>query len=195
MLSLAELARLREGGRVPARFGVAPLPGSRQYADADGKLVPADANYVPYFAGGRFGVVRKTCPKPEAAFDLLADLGGPARSAELVSTPGLGAGPFRNAHLDLPLLWYGYGFDEPASKALVAAMQKFVRPEVKNPVFGLRGPDQARLTAALGGEATAVAAGAAKPEDALKRADEAWEKIGAETPGVLQQRRRAVGLQ
>ena len=32
--------------------------------------------------------------------DNLSELGGPGRSMELIGTPGLGVGPFRNAHLE-----------------------------------------------------------------------------------------------
>jgi ABC-type glycerol-3-phosphate transport system substrate-binding protein len=198
VLSLAELARLpREGGRVPDRFGVAALPGTRQYADPTGKggMVPTDVNYVPYFAGGRFGVVRKGCARPDAAFDLLSEIGGPARSLELLSTPGLGAGPFRTTHLDLLLLWLGYGFDEEGSKALDAALKKYVRPDVKNAVFGLRGPDHARLTVALGTEVNAIGNGTLKPDDGLARAAGTWERIVSEVPEPrrLDLLRRAAG--
>ena len=75
--------------------------------------------------------------KPEAAFDLLAELGGPVRSLEIVSTPGLGAGPFRESHLELLLPWLGYGFDEDGSKALQDALKKELRGGA-NPNAGLR---------------------------------------------------------
>src|SRR5262245_32122472 len=99
VLSLDQLARLpRENGVVPPRFALARLPGSRKVHRQNGTVFEGDRpNYVPHFAGGRLGVVRTRCQHQDAAFDLLAELGGPARSAELISTPGLGAGPFRVA--------------------------------------------------------------------------------------------------
>src|SRR5207237_5495 len=93
VLTLGELARLpREGRMVSTRFGIGPQPpAARAYFDPAGKPV-ARLNYVPYFAGGRLGVVRTRCPRPEAAFDLLADLGGPARRQDLVREALMGGG-------------------------------------------------------------------------------------------------------
>jgi ABC-type glycerol-3-phosphate transport system substrate-binding protein len=187
VLSLAQLSRLpRENGAVPARVGVAPLPGARGFVDpADGKLKPAGVpNYVPYFSGGWVGAVRTGCPHPDAGFDLLADLGGPTRSLEAVATPGLGAGPLRAAHLERDRLsaWLGYGFDPDRTKGLQEAMRQYVRQEVKNPGCGLRGPDRAELSAAAAEEVGRVAAGAASPADGLMRLAEAWDRIDAKAP-------------
>ncbi len=187
VLSLAQLAKLpRENGRIPARFGLAPLPGTQRYFDPDKKqLVPAAApNYVPYFSGGKLGVVRSRCPNPEAAFDLLAELGSPTRSLELLSTPGLGVGPFRNAHLERDRLsaWFGYGFDSDRSKALQEAMRQYVRPEIRNPVYGLRGPDQGPLNAAAAEELTKLANGSVTPEVGLNQLLAAWNRIDEKTP-------------
>ncbi|HJZ55923.1 MAG TPA: extracellular solute-binding protein [Gemmataceae bacterium] len=199
VVSLAELIRLpRENGQVPARFAVAPLPGTRRYFDASGKEVSSDSNYVPYFSGGRFGIVRKGCAQPDAAFDLLAEIGGPGRSLELISTPGLGAGPFRDNHLDQDrlLIWLGYGFDEDRSKALQESLKGYIRRAVRNPVYGLRGPDQEKLTAALAVELKAIASGTVPPEPGLERAVKAWDELSAGVPPerLIQWRRRAVGL-
>lgn len=203
VLTLAELAKLpREGGKVPDRFAVAPLPGTRTFTDpATGKPAPAAAgvNYVPYYGTGRLGVVRSRCANPDAAFDLLADLGGPARSLELVSAVGLGVGPFRDSQLsgDRLLIWTGYGFDEARSKALLTALQQNVRADVKNPTIGLRGPDHAALTAAVADVLRRVARGeepdAAK---AMARANAAWDELDAKVPAEkrLAWRRRAAGL-
>ena len=151
VVSLAQLAKLRsESGAIPARYGIAALPGTRSHTDPEtGKLVPnPGANYVPYFSGGRLGVVRSRCSNSAAAFDLLAELGGPTRSQELLSNPTLGAGPFRSAHLDQDrlLIWLGYGLDETRSKALQAALQQNVRTDVRNAVQTLRRPDRKELT-------------------------------------------------
>lgn len=203
VLSLAELARLpRENGAVPARFGLAPLPGAASFLDPlTGKPVEAQGgpNYVPYFAGGKLGVVRARCANPAAAFDLLTELGGPARSLELVATPGLGVGPFRNAHLDRDrlIVWLGYGFDPERSKALQDAMRLFVRPGIGNPAFGLRGPNHAAITAAVGAEVKAIASGGVPPAEGLKRMTADWNRLDAALPAaeLLQWRRRAAGLE
>ncbi len=200
VLSLDQLARLpREGGAVPPRFGLAGLPGTRTYYHADqGKvMLDPNANYVPHFAGGRLGVVRTRCPHADAAFDLLAELGGPARGAELVATPGLGAGPTRIAHLDREriVVWLGYGFDEARSKALQDAMRHYVEQAVKNPTLGLRGPDRGALVAAAGAAVRKIGTGT-KPDDALTEAENAWQALDAKVPPetLLRWRQRAAGL-
>ena len=138
VLTLADLARLpRENGMVPARFGIAAPPGTKQCYDPGKKMISLTApNYIPYFADGRsWRCSQLRCAKPDAAFDLLAELGGPARSLEIVATPGLGAGPFRMAHLEtdrLPI-WYGYGLDAKQTKHLQTAMQQYVCQDVTTP--------------------------------------------------------------
>lgn len=199
ILSLAQLAHLpRENGMVPVRFGIAALPGTRQYHDPEkGMTSTAMPNYVPYFTGGRIGVVRTRCANAEAAFDLLADLGGPARSLELVSTPGLGVGPFRLAHLEserLPI-WYGYALDAARTKQLQQAMQQYVRQDVKTPALGLRGPDQEALSAAAARELGQLVIGA-RPADVLKQLTAAWNEIDRKTllETRLRWRKRAAGV-
>lgn len=203
VLSLDQLARLpRENGQVAPRFALTGVPGSRQFFDAAaGKPAtapPGTINYVPYFSGGRLGVVRTRCASAKAAFDLLADLGGPARAAEFVATPALGAGPTRSPHLDRDRLvvWLGYGFDEARSQALQDAMRHYVGVSVKNPTFGLRGPDRAVLVGAAADPLRRISAGA-KPAEALNQAEAAWRALDARTPRatLLRWRQRAAGLQ
>lgn len=209
LLSLDQLARLpRENGVVPPRFALAGVPGTREIFGAPERLPPdVPANYVPHFGGGRLGVVRSRCPNPEAAFDLLADLGGPARGAELIATPGLGAGPTRVIHVDRErlLLWYGYGFDEERTKALQDTMRHYVEPAVKNPTFGLRGPDRAMLIAEADSAVRLI--GVAPPpglhqihmvwaQERLNSVEGSWNARDAKVPAdtLLRWRQRAAGL-
>lgn len=200
VLSLDQLAKLpRESGAVPTRFGIGVLPGAGWGNDAGAK--PKDeketVNYVPYFAGGRLGVVRTRCPRPEAAFDLLAEIGGPARSAELISTPGLGAGPLRPADLgpDLFPLWLGYGFDAARSRVLQDALRHYLADTVKNPAFGLRGPDRDALTLTASDAFRKLGTGA-KPNDVLGEAQLAWSALDAKVDPATQVRwrKRAAGV-
>lgn len=180
VLSLEQLARLvplaRQKNVDVAQFGLANVPGARHYVGAPEKNPPT--NYVPYFSGGRVGVVRSRCPHPEAAFDLLADLASPARTAEYVATPGLGAGPVRVAHFDRErlVLWMAYGFDDDRTKTLQDAMRHFVNQTVKNPTYELRVPQRRALieTAArelrkMGPEQTA--------EATLERIEAEWNRL------------------
>ena len=206
LVSLDQLARLpRENGAVPSRFGIAGVPGARHYFDpaknARVEVPGQGTNYVPHFSGGRLGAVRSRCPKPEIAFDLLAEIGGPARGAELVATPGLGAGPTRSTHLtpDRLSLWLGYGFDEARSKDLQESLRHYVGQAVKNPTYGLRGPDRAELTATAGNALRKLGTGA-KPGDTLTEAMTAWTTLDAKVPDnvnnakLVRWRQRAAGL-
>ncbi|GIW84062.1 MAG: hypothetical protein KatS3mg106_575 [Gemmataceae bacterium] len=199
VVCLRDLEQLpRPGGCVDPRFLLAPLPGSRGYYTSAGKWVPTvTPNYVPYFAGGYLGVVRQRCRFPEAAFELLGELGGLARSLEILSTPALNAGPFRSAHLDRERLqvWYGYRFDAERSLHLQDALRHYVRVEVRNPVVGLRAPDQARLRAAAAAELSRLLRGA-DPQEAVQRLSAAWQRLDADTPLAdrLRWRQSSAGL-
>jgi len=199
VVSLAQLARLpRENGLVPSRYGIAPLPGTGQYHESGTTMTrAATPNYVPYFSGGRIGVVRTRCAKPEAAFEVLAVLGGPARSLEILSTPRLGAGPFRLTHLDsdrLPV-WYGYGFDAARTKGLQQAMQSYVRQDARAPALGLRGPDQEALSAAAARDLSKLTSGIPSA-NILRQLTEAWNVIDAKTPleSRVRWRKMAAGI-
>lgn len=199
IVSLRDLEQLpRTAGHVDPRFLLAPLPGSRGYFTSDGKWVPTvTPNYVPYFAGGYIGVVRRRCRFPEAAFELLGELGGPARSLEILRTPGLNAGPFRSAHLDRDRLhvWYGYRLDAERSLHLQDALRSYVRVEVRNPVVGLRAPDQARLRAAAAAELSRLFHGA-DPKKVVQRMSAAWQRLDTDTPLAdrLRWRQSSAGL-
>ncbi|AWM40732.1 hypothetical protein GobsT_07300 [Gemmata obscuriglobus] len=199
IVSLDQLAKLpRENGTVPARFGIAPVPGAQRPLEPGAP--PAEkqvVNYVPYFAGGRLGVVRARCPRPELAFELLAELAGPARTAELISTPGLGAGPLRPADLspDQFPLWLGYGFDPARSQALQDTLRGYLAEAVKNPTLGLRGPDREALTRDAAAALRKLGSGA-KPADVLAEAQTAWNALDAKAAGapLVRWRKRAAGL-
>jgi hypothetical protein len=202
IVSLRQLARLpRENGKIPTKFALAPLPGTQSFVNPQREqLVRAVApNYVPYTAGGHLGVVRTRCAFHEAAFDLLAELGGPIRSHEIVSTPGLGSGPFRTSHLEQDRLqiWLGYGFDADRSKALLAALTLNARVDAKNSVYGLRGPDQKELTAAAMDELTKIATGVLPASEGLKKLLAAWTEIDKKTPQSvrLKWRKLAAGVE
>jgi ABC-type glycerol-3-phosphate transport system substrate-binding protein len=192
VLSLAELGRLPKdaSGMVPATFAVLPLPGARTAYDSAGKPIDfaARPNYVPYFNGGWFGVVRKKCASPDAAFDLLFDLASPARSLELLSDPVLGFGPLRSEHLEQSreMVWQRYGFDAARTHQLADALRRNAGVALVNPAFGLRGPDAAELTAILNQSLD-------RP-DGLTRAQAAWQERDAKNPAAKSWRRHAAGL-
>jgi len=200
VLSLAQLAMMpRENGVIPERYGIAALPGSRTFFDREKKQLvqQPSPNYIPFFAGGRLGVVRSRCPYPNAAFDLLAELGGPVRSMEIISASELGAGPYRITHLDPDRiqLWYGYGFDAGRTEILRSALLQYINQEAKNPTFGLRGPDQSALSSTTANAIGKIATGTSA-ENGLKQLLDDWNQIDSKTAEStrLKWRKLAAGL-
>jgi ABC-type glycerol-3-phosphate transport system substrate-binding protein len=205
VLKLAELGRLPKDAddTLAGRFGIAPLPGTRSYFDPEnGAPRPPPGggkggNFVPYFgSGGWVGIVREACPHPDAAFDLLADLAGPDRSAALLSDPALGFGPFRSEHLEQQRegVWQRYGLDPDRSKRLAEALRQYTALTLANPAFAPRGPDQAELMAALEKEVRRAATGQTPPKEAMQAAQAAWEKLDARHPAAAEWRRKSAGL-
>lgn len=205
LMSLGELGRLpRTGGAAPENLSLTSLPGTRLFYDKVGaEKPPADlvrgVNFVPYFGGGGWvGGVRKGCTNPEAAFDFLAELAGPTRSADLLSDPEFGFGPFRNEHIEQSreAIWSRYGFDAERSKSLNDAIRQYAALSMANPVYAPRGPDQAEELADLAKEIARSSAGQITPEAALAAAQEAWLKRDATHPAdtVKEWQRKAAGL-
>lgn len=202
VLTLAEIGRLpRDGDAVSARFRVAPLPGTRGYFDATGKLVPVakQANYVPYLgSGGWVGVVFKRSANAAAAWDLLAELGGRDATTAAVSSPTAGAGPFRSDHIDSSSIWMRYRFDAARTQALVDAMRHYVGVNVANPTVTMRTPDRATLMGLLEPQVRKAATGQAPAPAAMQAAIAAWHDYEAKTKDraqVTRWRRNAVGLE
>jgi ABC-type glycerol-3-phosphate transport system substrate-binding protein len=137
-------------------------------------------------------------PQPDAAWDLLAELAGPAASTSLLTDPTAGVGPFRTEPLDegRDELWISYRFDPDRTKRFGRAVRQYVSLTTVNPALPLRTPDQAELMAALEAEVRKAATGQATPEEAMKRAQAAWEKLdaGRKPDELAAWRRNAVGI-
>jgi len=198
LLSLGELAEVLKTGPGPAaRFGIAPVPGATTtYDPRQQKMIDGPPNFVPYTAGGQFAVVRARCAHQAAAFELLAELAGPARSAELVAAPGLNAGPTRGAHLERDRLapWLAYGLDAERTRDLQDALRTFAGVSVRNPTLALRGPDRAAVVSALAPPLRSLTTGA-QPDAVIAEAEKAWLAADAQfAPDQLKRwRARAAG--
>ena len=149
--------RLPKGtdGAVQPKYGVAKLPGTKRYYDNAFKAVVeangTEANFVTYLSGGWIGAVSTSCKNPDAAFELLGELGGPTGTTAVVSEPACGSGPWRGELLDAgrKSLWYPYGFSADQTDALIRAMRPYVATDLRNPVIGPRGPGIDKRLAAL----------------------------------------------
>ena len=148
VVTMRELSRLPKGtdGAVQPKYGVAKLPGTKRYYDNAFKAVVeangTEANFVTYLSGGWIGAVSTSCKNPDAAFELLGELGGPTGTTAVVSEPACGSGPWRGELLDAgrKSLWYPYGFSADQTDALIRAMRPYVATDLRNPVIGPRGP-------------------------------------------------------
>ncbi|HEY2784121.1 MAG TPA: hypothetical protein VGJ05_04025 [Fimbriiglobus sp.] len=204
VLSLAELGRLAASyhGHIPDHFSIAPVPGTRRCFDpVTRKLVPAKngVNHSAYLGDAGFVMaVRKTCRNATAAFDLLAELGGPSTSLKLVADPSLGFGPWRKEQTDPARreIWNGYGLGPTQMTRLISAIQVPFAGSFVNPVYAPRGPDTAALMAALAKRVRECLTGSETPDAALAAAEDDWNKIDANYPEAerLKWRRQAVGL-
>jgi ABC-type glycerol-3-phosphate transport system substrate-binding protein len=207
LLTLAELGRLpKDGDTLSDRFGLGPPPGTRGWFDPENRAErpPPDrvkgVNYVPYYgSGGWVGIVREGSAAPDAAFNLLAELAGPDRSADRLADPKLGFGPFRTEHLEAQRggVWQRYGLDPDRLKRLAEALRQYTAQTLANPAFAPRGPDQGELLAALEKEVRRAAAGQAGGADAMAAAQAAWEKLDARHPPgtTAGWRRKSAGLE
>jgi ABC-type glycerol-3-phosphate transport system substrate-binding protein len=201
ILTLAELAQV--GPDVAEKLGVAPLPGSRVTFDAKGQEQPTgqgSINRVPYVGwGARVGVVSTRCAAPDAAWDFLADVGLPDRTAlELIAAPWWGAGPYRTSQLETKARarWYGYGLPPNETERLTSALRDNLGLGVMNYRLRLRTPNQHELTAALDAELRKAIQGNTPPAEALKAANDRWAEIIRRQPSDEWQRqaRKSLGL-
>ncbi len=205
VLTLRELARLPHDpktGAVSDAFGIAAVPGTRTYFDADGHVQQGAGGRtaIPFLGGtGAFAVVPKRAANAEAAWDFLADLAGPDGSAGILGESEIGAGPLREGHITGPTgtaIWQRYGFDEARTKDLLAAMQAYANPSVANPALPLRTPDAPAVHAILEAQLRRAAAGQATGAEAAHAAASAWAEHDhmQDAAQLKEWRRKAAGL-
>ncbi len=171
----------------PDRFLACPVPGV-----ARGDAV----NRLPYLGGaGWMAVVPKTAKSPQAAWSLLADLCGPARSMQIALDPTWGGGPTR-VEQALRGRWGSLGADGAAGQALKDAVAQTLMPAaLKNPVLALRTPDRAAREAHVAAAVRAALLDGKDPGAALTAAAEAWRTMEPKDPAkALAEYTRSVGL-
>jgi ABC-type glycerol-3-phosphate transport system substrate-binding protein len=182
LFALTSASWLVEAQKRPAlrdRVGVAPIPGSQVYFTPKGvqKKLKAGVNRIPYLgSGGWLGVVPASTANADAAWDLLADLAGPARSSQLVLEPR-GAGPTRTEHV-LRDRWDAFDLTIPRAlglKDVIARTQ--LQHGLKNPVVCLRTPDEATHREALLKGLRRVLLDQGSPAEALNQVSAQWKQM------------------
>jgi ABC-type glycerol-3-phosphate transport system substrate-binding protein len=161
-------ARRLEGARKGEGFAVCAAPARDR------------GGYVPYLGSSTWiGVVPKSAANAEAAFDLLAELSGPAVGTSILQDPLLGGGPIREDQLGQEMRWDFLGLAPKQTAAAREALEKaLIHSHVKNPVIVLRIPDAREYRAALVKELRAALADPrTDPKQALQRVEEAWLEL------------------
>ncbi|MFO0928935.1 MAG: hypothetical protein U0736_18255 [Gemmataceae bacterium] len=118
-----------------------------------------------------------SAPSAEAAFDLLAELAGPARAGQAALEPRWGGGPVRIDQL-LRERWDAFDLDRSRTQALREAVTAtLLQHGLKNPALVLRIPDAAahrdRLVAGL----ERALAGGTDPAAALAAVAAEWREL------------------
>ncbi|MBI1918629.1 MAG: hypothetical protein HYS12_28380 [Planctomycetes bacterium] len=186
---------------VRERVGVCAVPGSGfYYTFAEGKKSSAPGgrvNRVPYLGAGTLVLaVPRSSQQREAAFALVAELGGRFVSQQVVLEPRWGGGIVRSAHLEREH-WDAFRLDGEASRELRSALRQTFEPNIRNPLGCLRVPDERRFVEAL---VKQLRRALAAKEDvgasaALADASAAWEKvIGQRKEEHLRDYRLSLGL-
>lgn len=205
ILTLREVARLPRDpktGAISDVFGIAPVPGTRTFFNAENQPQQAvgGRNAIPYLGdNGAYAIVYKSSANAAAAWDFLTDLTGPDGSAGTVGESQLGAGPLREGHVTGPTgtaIWQSYGFDEARTKDLGGAMLAFTNSIVANPAPPLRTPDAAQVYAILDAQLRRAASGQATGPEAAAAASAAWAEHDRmqDSAQLKRWRRQATGL-
>ena len=157
VLCVADCGRLGEfqqrGSPVWDRIGVCPVPGSRVYFDGEtGRrhaLGGSRINRVPYRgAGARLLAVPRSSAQTEAAFALLAELGGRGAADQIVVEPRWGGGIVRQSQLDREH-WDSFRLDAERETELKRSLRQTFQPGIRNPLMCLRVPDERAFVEAL----------------------------------------------
>jgi multiple sugar transport system substrate-binding protein len=178
------LVALQKSPQTRDKFAIAELPGAdRIFTFAEGNEVKlrGSGNHVPYLgSGGWLAGVSSTSSHADAAWDLLANLSGPAVSSQTVSEPRWGGGIIRQEQQNRTQQWDGFDL----SSTQLARFREVLRTEVvqhglKNPVLVLRTPNQAEHRGALGVQLRACLEKGVAPAAALEEAARRWKELDA----------------
>jgi ABC-type glycerol-3-phosphate transport system substrate-binding protein len=186
IITLAELAAVQsEDSPIRGKIAFTRLPGAAHIFDpATGQKKPipsgTEANRVPYLGyAGLFGSVLNTSKEQEAAWHLVATLGEPGESQEMIASSHWGAGPWRRfSHLDSsnPTIWFGYHFNAATTRQLVDTLRDQIGTDIVNPIVRLRLPDQAEYSKVFVDALRSAIEKKTPPEAALAEVAKQWQQ-------------------
>lgn len=190
-----------ESKAVKGRFAFCRLPGSNRYFDfRTGQPQAAkerDENFVPYVGvKGWLGVIPRTSKQPEAAAGLLAELGSPKVSSNIVIEPEYGSGFHRRTHDDVAL--HSYSLPSDLLLTLKGLLRQQVEPSpITNPVIRLRIPREEQYQQAVLDAVRAAVLEGKEPAAMLQAAAKRWDDLSGGASGrarVLAEYRLSLNL-
>jgi len=205
VLCLDDCRRLHEfqkkGSPVRDLVGVCALPGSGYYytfAEGHKRSFPGErVNRVPYLGAGALVLaVPRSGGQMDAAFALVAELGGRSVSQQVVLEPRWGGGIVRSAQVDREH-WDAFRLEGDSARELRSSLRQTFEPNIRNPLACLRLPDERHLVEALAQHLRSALEGKEKVEPSAALADVAgaWEKrIGPHKTDHLHAYRLSLGL-
>jgi ABC-type glycerol-3-phosphate transport system substrate-binding protein len=194
------LTTLQKDTHLRDKIGIWRIPGGSRWFDySSGKAVLTPAgNHVPYLGSkGWLAAVPKTSKEPDAAFSLLADLGGRERGNQIMVDPTWGGNPTRREHLERTR-WEGFELEPGQLKALKESLRHTLQhPAMMNPAVRLRTITEAGHEAALLNELRKfLDSGAEDAAKVLSAVNTRWEELDRELEGrsAADDYRLSVGL-
>jgi multiple sugar transport system substrate-binding protein len=162
------------------KIGICPVPGAEVYYTPRGEAVGLKqaVNRVPYLGGaGWLAGVNPSSERSAAAMDLLADLAGPARSAQIAQEPRWGGGPTRTDVL-LRDRWDSFDLDARRTTALRETLNRtLVSHGLENPAVVTRLPDRRAFRDALVAGVRRALLEKGEAGESLGRVSREWERI------------------
>lgn len=181
VLCVADCRILRElqakNSPVRDKVGVTVMPGSNFYFDyRTGERRTLAGNRVSYEGAKTYVLaVPQSAANADAAFDLLADLAGPATSMQIVLEPRWGAGATRLAQLERER-WDAFQLPPADTRALGEALRQTHLHQVSNAALCMRHPWQGDFSASLVSE---LRGALAEYQQGEKRAAKALDGVAA----------------
>jgi ABC-type glycerol-3-phosphate transport system substrate-binding protein len=161
------------------KIGVCAVPGAEVCYDPRGVPVAMKqgVNRVPYLGGaGWLAGVNPSSERSAAAMDLLADLAGPARSAQIAQETRWGGGPTR-ADVLLRDRWDSFDLDAGRTAALRETLSRTLLSHLENPAGVVRLADRRAFRDALVAGIRRSLLEKGKADESLGEVDREWKRL------------------
>lgn len=160
---------------VKDNVGYAQIPGSDTVYNARKSQWDKRPNSVSSISGNWMFLVNKESKNKELAFAFAAHMTSKEMTKKLTATNGTAVNPSRYSHFNDPASWNSAGFSTPSAKAYLDE----ITVSLKNPnvVYDITIPGAGEYYQAIDEYAYKALMGEMKPQEAMNKAAEKWEKI------------------